>query len=405
MSLYNVLYLLLVFSFALSAVAMWVNWYLNPHELAVRDWAIALSLILVGCALAVIARLQMSDPALMIPLSFTSFLRDLGTAINGLSWMVILVGMRRFLGRPLPSRQLLFAIWVGFFAILLVAHPLEISGAWGVAWISTLVAVCSLMILYEILKPGIGGVATWFACAGFSLAAITWGVRATMSFVDLNRPIDSGFDIGVMFGAVVSAYACMMGMILLTNQRLIDQLGNLANRDPLTGALNRRAFFESVKALISQAKNSDDQCSLVLLDIDNFKDINDKNGHEGGDVALRQVSIASMQVLGRQDLFARYGGDEFVFFLYRKTSVEAKNTMNRLQVLLQQNLVESEKGTFQVRVSMGVSSWQSGMDFSEFIRQADTALYEAKNRGRDQVVIYDNHSVPSHNDGTYRLSS
>lgn len=389
MSVYNVLYLLLVFSFALSASAMWVNWLLNRHELAVRDWAIALSLILLGCSLAILARLQLPGPDAMIPLTFASFLRDLGTAINGLAWIVVWCGILRFMGRPTPKKRSLFIVWCGFFALLLSAHPLGLPGAWNVAWISALVSITSLLILYEILRPGIGGVATWFACAGFALAAITWGVRATMSFLDIQRTIDSGFDVAVIFGAVISAYACMMGLILLTNQRLIDRMGTIANRDTLTMVLNRRGFFDSVEPLIQRAEQSGDKYSIVLLDMDNLQDINETHGQESGDRALKQVAVSSMQVLGRQDLFARYTGDEFIFFLYGKSGAQTRMAMNRLQIVMQQNIIESEKSEFRIHLSMGIAELSPPESLETVIGNAYLALRSAKLKGGSRVDVYD----------------
>lgn len=387
MSLYNVLFILLVFSFLLSAVAMWVNWYLNQHELAVRTWAVALTIMLFGCGFSVVSRVHLPTTEAMIPLNFYSLLRDFATSLNGLAWMTLWAGTLRFMGRKGPRKRSLFVAWLGFFALLSLAHPLGIAGAWNVAWISALVALCSLMILYEILRPGMGGMATWFACAGFSLAAVTWGVRATMSFIDLGREIDSSFDTAVLFGAVVSAYACMLGMVLLTNQRLIDQLSDLENRDPLTSVLNRRTFLKSVGTLITQVENNNQDCSLILLNVDNFKDINNEYGYESGDNALRQLSIISMQVLGRKDLFARCDGDEFVFFLFGKKAVQARLTMNRLQILLQQNLVDSQKGVFQIHASMGISEWQFGEDLEQMISRANKALAHAKSKGSNQIII------------------
>lgn len=265
MSLYDVLLILLSFSFVLSAIAMWVNWYLNPHELAIRDWAVALTIILFGCSLSVVTRAHLPTTESMVPLNKYSFLRDLATSLNGVAWMILWSGTLRFIGQKVPRKRVLFCAWAAFFALLLVAHPLGIAGAWAVAWISTLVTVCSLMILYKVFKLGMSGMATWIACAGFSLAAVSWGVRAIMSFIDFDRDIDSVFDTVVMFGAVVSAYACVLGMVVLTNQRLIDQINNVENRDPLTSVLNRRTFLKSAKQLITQAENNHQGCSMVLL--------------------------------------------------------------------------------------------------------------------------------------------
>ncbi len=374
MSVYNVLYILLIFSFAMSAMAMWINWHLNRHELAVRDWAIALSMTLVGCSMAVIARLNLSDPADMVPLNFFSFLRDLGTSINGLAWLVLWRGILRFMGRSLPAKKLLFGAWLGFFILLLAGHPLNMPAAWGVAWISSLISVLSLMVLYEILRHGVSGIATWFASAGFSGAALTWGVRAVMSFLDISRPIDMGFDTVVMFGAVITTFACMMALILLTNQRLIDRLGNAAHRQNQAGVLSRRTFFDSVEPLLESSLANQQPSTIAILGIDNFSEINDTYGGKSGDLALGHVALMVMRILGRQDLLARNKGGEFLVFMYGKTAEQAKTLMNRLQVLLRQNVIDTERGSFQVILNVGIAEHRFDEGVLQTVTRASASL-------------------------------
>lgn len=388
MTLYNTLFLLLIFSFMISSAAMWVNWYLNPHESAVRYWAVALTIILFGCSLLAFSRTQLPDTESMIPLGFYQLLRDFAKSLNALAWIILWVGILKFMGRPLPSKRMMLLTWLGYLILFLIAHPLGIPGAWAVAWISVIVTCYSLMILYEILKPGIGGVATWFASAGFLLAAGTWGVRAIMSFVDMSRSVDSSFDSGVIFGAIISAYACMLSMILLTNQRLIDRLDDLSSRDPITGVLNHRAFMDSVVPLLEKAKNNVEACTFVLLNLDNFKDINEESGPESADEALRRLAAIAMQILGRQDLFARCEGGEFIFFLYGKNASQAQLSMRELQILLQHNLVESGQDAFQMHASMGIAECEPNQSIDEVVRLAGAALYQAKSNGRNQIFVF-----------------
>lgn len=389
MTFYNTLFMLLIFSFAISSIAMWVNWYLNPHETAVRYWAIALTIILSGCAILAYARMHLPSTEAMIPFGFFTVLRDFAKSLNALSWVVLWVGMLMFMGRSVPSGKTIAAIWLVFFALFLIAHPLGIPGAWGIAWISTIVSFFSVLILYEILKPGIGGVATWFASAGFLLAAITWGIRAILSFIDLGRLIDSEFDSGVIFGAIISVYACMLSMVLLTNQRLIDRLGSLESRDPLTKVLNRHAFIQSAEGLLKRAEEAKQDCALVLINIDHCREINREHGQHLGDMALTLLAETSLRVLGRQDLFARCGGDEFVFFLYGQETDQAQKTMEGLRVLLEQNRVESVKGAFPVRVSIGIAGSRTNSSTDELVQFADRALCQAKAQGRNQSVTYE----------------
>ena len=382
MSVYAILYILLIFSFAMCAVAMWINWFLNRHELALRDWAVALSLALAGCLMAVTARLNTSDPNDMVPLTFFSLLRDLGTSINGLAWFVLWRGVLRFMGRSLPDKKLLFSSWLAIFTLLLAGHPLGLAAAWGVAWISLLISALSLMVLYEILRYGVSGIATWFACAGFSGAALTWGVRAVMSFLDISRPVDTGFDTVVMFGAVITTFACMMSLMLLANQRLIQRLGNLASREKKTGILSRRAFFDFIEPIPGNSADKQKTGAVVILDIDNFAEINDLYGGRSGDQALAHVALMVRQILGRQDLIARNKGGEFILFICDKSAKQAEALLNRLQVLMRQNIIDTARGSFQIKLSIGIAEHRPGEGLSDTVSRAAERLSQEKSRSR-----------------------
>ena len=367
---------------------MWINWQLNRHELAVRDWAIALSMTLVGCSMAVIARLNIADaPDAMVPLTFFTVLRDLGTSINGFAWLILWRGVLRFMGRSLPDMRLLYCAWLVFFALLLAGHPLNMPAAWAVGWISLLISVLSLLVLNDILRHGVSGIATWFASVGFSGAALTWGVRSVMSFLDISRPIDTGFDTVVMFGAVITTFACMMALILLTNQRLIDRLGTVANLDTSRAVLSRRAFLESVEPLLESSLASQQPSTVVVLNIDNFSEINDKYGGKSGDQALAHVALMIMRVLGRQDLIARYSGSVFILFVYGKTGQQSKTLMNRLLVLLQQNSLDTGRGPFQVTLGIGIAEHRFSVGIAETISSALTDLQQQKPTEVNSAVL------------------
>jgi len=250
--------------------------------------------------------------------------------------------------------------------------------AWAVAWISLLISILSLLVLNDILRHGVSGIATWFASAGFSGAALTWGVRSVMSFLDISRPIDSGFDTVVMFGAVITTFACMMALILLTNQRLIDRFGTVANLDDSRAVLSRRAFLDSVEPLLESSLSSQQPSTIVLPNIDNFSEINDKYGGKSGDQTLAHVALLVMRVLGRQDLFARYSGIEFILFIYGKSAQQSKTLMNRLLVLLKQNALDTGRGPFQVNLSIGIAEHRFSEGVSETISKAMVELQQQK---------------------------
>lgn len=357
---------------------MWINWRLNPHEVAVRDWAISLSLVLVGCAFSVAARLHIPDEQSMADINIYTLLRDVGITINGLAWLIIWASMRRFMGRPLVKMKCIIIYTLFFFMLVLAAHPLQFGGAWGVACISILVSFCSAMILYELLKPGRGGAAIWISGVGFYIAVVSWGVRAVISLVNLERAIDESFDTIVMFGAVISAYACMFGLVLLTNQRLIDQLEPGLSRDEQTGMLNKQSFAELTATLMQEAKTVGHPCCLVRLSLDNIEEIAYEHDIDSVLVALRQVSSSSIQVLGRNDLFCRYDKNEFMFFLYGKSESLAISSVFRLKTFLEQHVIEAKASAFRIKVSMGAAQWNKESSLSELVHETSINLAKAR---------------------------
>ena len=164
-----------------------------------------------------------------------------------------------------------------------------------------------------------------------------------------------------------------------------------ALRDPLTGLFNRRYMEEALKQEFAKATRKETCLSVVMLDLDNLKEINDLYGHgDGGDKAL-QVLANSIQPLCRTgDTFCRYAGDEFMIMLY-DTSLNAayKRTLEWRDVVAKVNII-CETGEFGITFSAGISEYPShGITGNELFQQADRALYQAKGLGRNRVVMYE----------------
>jgi diguanylate cyclase (GGDEF)-like protein len=166
----------------------------------------------------------------------------------------------------------------------------------------------------------------------------------------------------------------MMALILLTNQRLIDRLGNAAHRQNQAGVLSRRTFFDSVEPLLESSLANQQPSTIAILGIDNFSEINDTYGGKSGDLALGHVALMVMRILGRQDLLARNKGGEFLVFMYGKTAEQAKTLMNRLQVLLRQNVIDTERGSFQVILNVGIAEHRFDEGVLQTVTRASAAL-------------------------------
>lgn len=159
-------------------------------------------------------------------------------------------------------------------------------------------------------------------------------------------------------------------------------VSTLIDKDPLTGAYNRRKFDQDIALLGAMYKRTRKGSSLLLIDIDHFKQYNDRNGHLAGDRVLRDVTLTIEKSLREYDKIHlyRYGGEEFVVIIPDITTREAVGIGERLRA--------NVEASCPVTVSVGVSHYReiSG-SLERLIRDADVALYEAKRRGRNRVVV------------------
>jgi len=172
-------------------------------------------------------------------------------------------------------------------------------------------------------------------------------------------------------------------------KQLLGQLEELAVRDSLTGVYNRRHFNRSIDDEFYRLQRYGGTLSLIVLDIDHFKRINDTYGHMVGDAALRLLAEICSEILRKSDTLVRFGGDEFIILLPQTNSTAAVNLAQRLRTAIEQQRVEYDNHSFLVTASFGVASVDSPGNISrdELIRRADNAVYEAKETGRNRVCV------------------
>ncbi|MNH99988.1 Phytochrome-like protein cph2 [compost metagenome] len=163
----------------------------------------------------------------------------------------------------------------------------------------------------------------------------------------------------------------------------------LAYHDPLTGLPNRRLFKEHLNQALLQAKRKEKQLSLLYLDIDNFKHINDTMGHDIGDQFLQQFANRIRGCLREMDTFARMSGDEFTILLpYFESSDNVELVAQRIFNSLKEPW-NVEQYQFTASVSMGIVIYpQDGIDSKSLLKHVDIALYQVKNRGRNGYQFY-----------------
>ncbi len=180
----------------------------------------------------------------------------------------------------------------------------------------------------------------------------------------------------------------LFGWTLMVTQKLRLRLAETVRRDGLTGILNRAALDETAAQEMSRCQRHHKALSMLMLDIDLFKQINDRHGHKAGDLVLLQVVQNVRRHLRREDHFGRYGGDEFIVLLPETPAEGARLLAERVRRAIAGRKVELPGDSLTVTASIGVASTDidGDLDWDRLTIRADAALYEAKRRGRNRVV-------------------
>jgi two-component system, cell cycle response regulator len=206
------------------------------------------------------------------------------------------------------------------------------------------------------------------------------------TFVNQNQveahPLSEGDQVQV--GDIVMKFAVEDAIEANLRSRLYDA----AMKDPLTGIYNRRAFDEQLVRTLAFARRHQQQVSIILLDIDHFKKINDAHGHPAGDAVLGQLAVVIGRTLRAEDFFARTGGEEFAVLCPGNREPQARILAERLLSLVRAApFTLPGAGTVHLTISAGVAEFSPKSDLQpdDLVRAADENLYKAKCAGRDRV--------------------
>ncbi len=172
-----------------------------------------------------------------------------------------------------------------------------------------------------------------------------------------------------------------------TNELLLE----LSNTDHLTGLFNRRYLMDALEKEIQRSTRKGGNLSMIILDIDNFKQVNDTYGHLQGDVVLKSVAVQLQKELRNYDIAARYGGEEFIAVLPDANLKEALFVADRVRMSIQSTKFDGSLSELGLTVSLGVAlfSTEDANSVDSFIKRADDALYRAKANGKNRVECAD----------------
>lgn len=360
-------------SSALCAAARFLLRSMHPGMPGLGHWAWAS--VLGACAAVIFASQPVLPQRLSGALAQTLIL--LGFAI---SWD----GYRRFLGRkPLPLAALILGI-----VSVLAALGLAVESQTHRSLAGTLaIAALSAVIAWELLGPRtprrLAMRATGWVYALNTLFFLARGATLLRGEQPLVLQWDSATAVALlwMLGLIV---ATTLGMVLMTGERLQEELDHQISRDPLTGALNRRAFALMAEKALAHCRRQGRPLALLVMDLDHFKQVNDRHGHAMGDLYLCRFVAVAGRILRGEDIVCRFGGEEFVALLPETSAPQAWSAAERLRAAFCDEIAADPTLPFAATVSIGIGQLAAGESLEDLMRRTDAALYQAKRNGRDR---------------------
>lgn len=254
--------------------------------------------------------------------------------------------------------------------------------------VSSILPVIYFSMAWLVWRHSARKMADWFFITVMLLAAGPSLSRAYTSIVLKNSGnflINDTTQAVYLMGFTLFALMHTIGFFLLATRRLHTRLVEQAQRDSLTGALNRRALLELVEIELLRAKRHQSKMSLLTIDLDKFKQINDKYGHDVGDNVLIHFCTVVTNAKRGVDHFARLGGEEFVLLLPDTEGEKAREAAERIRKMLQSNpdpRLPVYTSSFGVTTQTDINE-----SFDAMFGRADKALYLAKSSGRDRIEV------------------
>lgn len=299
-------------------------------------------------------------------------------------------GVRVFEGRrPALGRLLAICLlWIGLCLIpaFVTSMYARVIGASG------FVGFLCLAAAYELWRSRQEALASrWPTLAVFLSFAAVMAVRMVIApwapFPLGVGPVDAAW-LGVFLWLVFAHGACAAVFFLaMTLERREAQQRSFAMSDPLTGLMNRRAFADLAARMDRRRAGARSTLALLVLDLDHFKLVNDRFGHEVGDRMLKAFADVSEANVRPSDQLFRMGGEEFCFVLPETSLMEAIEVAERIRGAVAACPVETSNGPANATVSIGIAATQFAVDLDVLLAAADAAVYEAKARGRNRVVV------------------
>ena len=321
-------------------------------------------------------------------------LRALANLCIVASLVVLQRGVWAFFGCPRSWRWHALVIVA---AVTATGYGLDAAyGGWRVAVVSGALSALGLSVAWDLQREARARMELrWGAVLSVPLllGGLVFGLRAGRAMISPGTIVaevtaDSALNVSAAFGYLVIALVFQLTLVALVVTRGVVELRRASRYDALTGLLNRRAAQEALEDEVQRSRRLGEPFSLLMIDADHFKSINDVQGHAAGDRALQHLGTLLSAQMRDIDRVGRWGGEEFIVVLPGTPLAQAQEVAERLRERAQALPPRWQERALQLTVSLGISQWAGPADeLMALMARADAALYRAKANGRNRVEV------------------
>ena len=372
------IYLVLAVLSITQALLMFYVRQVHYNSAYVAEWARGNGLIALGLCLVVLSEI-ISPPLLTI----LSYMLIIWGSMH-IAFGVALVSGKR------PQWSLLRVLCIVFCLAYALAYSVDLHGLGGIVLFTIASSVffgysiyCCFSAQRDELRGSLRLVAILSAAYIVSLC-----IHLIGSFLaDANHTSSSMWHSGALIVNIVLGFAQTIMLIVITSHRLQMDLQQQATHDPLTNVFNRRALITLAERDIARSNRRGTLISVLMIDADHFKKINDAYGHAAGDAVLIAIAQKIQGGLRAEDILARFGGEEFLVMLPDTSLKHACDVADRIRIAISNIALPVLPEGHRFTVSIGVAERRGvQQSFDELVEMADQALYQAKKNGRNKVI-------------------